>query len=104
LVRAFEAERVDVFAALVDVDYELDYHRMLHDLEGQFHRSDRIQLSMNLLSVEPLPAGFVAEVTWQKTFRVKRTGRQIHEEGSSRLFFGGGSPPRLQTIRGEIPF
>lgn len=104
LTRAFEARRVDVFASLVDVDYELDYHRMLHDLESQFQRSDQIQLSMNLLSVEPLPAGFVAEVRWQKTFRVKRTGHRVHEEGQSHLFFGDGSPPRLRTIRGEMPF
>lgn len=104
LVRAFEARRVDLFAGLVDVDYELDYHRLLHDLESSFSRTDQIQLSMNLVSVEPLPAGFTAEVRWQKTYRVRKTGHRVHEEGSSQLVFGGEAPPRLRTIRGEMPF
>ncbi len=104
LVSAFEARRVDVLADLVDVDYELDYHRLLHDLEAQFTRTDQIQMAMNLISVEPLPEGFSVEVDWKKTYRVRRTGHKVHEEGTSRLVFVGERDPRLMAIRGEMPF
>lgn len=104
LVSAFEARRVDLFASMVDLDYELDYHRLLHDLEGQFSRTDDIDLAMSLVSVEPLPEGFSAEVQWQKSFRVLRTGHRVHLEGLSRLVFAGDDPPRLLAIRGEMPF
>ena len=104
LVTAFEARRVDLFAGLVDLDYELDYHRLLHDLEGQFSRTDDIDLAVDLVSVEPLPEGFAAEVQWQKSFRVLRTGHRVHLEGLSRLIFAGDDPPRLLAIRGEMPF
>lgn len=104
LVTAFEARRVDLFAGLVDLDYELDYHRLLHDLEGQFSRTDDIDLAMSLVSVEPLPEGFAAEVQWQKSFRVLRTGHRVHLEGLSRMIFAGEDPPRLRAIRGEMPF
>lgn len=103
LVNAFETQQVDLFAGLVDLDYELDYHRLLHDLESQFSRTDQIDMNMRVLSVEPLPEGFAAEVDWQKTFRVRRTGHRVHHEGSSRLVFAG-SPPRLLSVQGQMPF
>lgn len=104
LAAAFEAGQVEPFARLVDVDYEYDYHRLLHDLEAYFHRHDEIRLSMQLDTVEPLPVGFVAEVRWRKTFRVRRTRHRVHEEGAARLVFSGGDLPRLRSVRGEMPF
>lgn len=104
LVRAFEGREVEEFARLVDIEYDLDYHRMLHDLEGYFLRHDRVQMNMQLEGVEPLPVGFMAEVHWEKVHRVKKTRALVHQEGIARLFFTGGEPPRLRSVRGEMPF
>lgn len=104
LVEAFESERIDIFAGLVDVDYDLDYHRMLHDLESYFESHEKIRLDMQLVGVEPMAVGFAAEVKWEKTYQVRRTRHQVHQEGSARLVFSGDLPPRLKGIRGEMPF
>jgi hypothetical protein len=104
LVEAFESERIDIFAGLVDVDYDLDYHRMLHDLESDFETHEKIRLDMQLVGVEPMAVGFTAEVKWEKTYQVKRTRHQVHQEGVARLVFSGDLPPRLKGIRSEMPF
>ncbi len=104
LSTAFQEGSVEDFARHLDVDYEYDYHRMLHDLEAYFAQNDRISLGMELRSVEPLPSGFVAEVRWQKTFRIRKTHHQVHEEGEARLVFTGEASPRLRAVRGQMPF